>query len=62
MTNSIVIYIDEELVEITYRRNEIKRISEVYADFNRLRDIKFTTTLNQIETSVLYELVRTAHD
>lgn len=62
MTNSTLIFIDEDFIEISSGRNDPIVLSEVYIDSSKLRDENITNTFIQLESSVLYELIARAYD
>lgn len=56
MKNSIVILIDEEVVEILYyKRTKSLKISKAYMDLNKLRTIESKEALKQTEKLALFE-------
>ena len=62
MTNSTLIFIDEDFIEISSGRNDRVTLSEIYIDSSKLRDENITNTSIQLESAVLYELIARAYD
>jgi len=62
MTNSTLIFIDEDFIEISSGRNDRVTLSEIYIDSSKLRDENITNTFIQLESAVLYELIARAYD
>ena len=62
MTNSTLIFIDEDFIEISSGRNDRVTLSEIYIDSSKLRDENITNTFIQLESAVLYELIARVYD
>lgn len=62
MTNSTLIFIDEDFIEISSGRDTPVTLSEIYIGSSKLRDENITNTFIQLESAVLYELIARAYD